>query len=120
MRPQVFSTRYVASFAGNLCIETQRIALIDLPRPAPDSNVKRAALMPVFFFVQWRAGQGSLHDVHPRMLGPAHIGIHVTGSGGGFLDNNWVWGADHNQSFGSAHIPGRWVGQQQRFKRLAG
>jgi|EP01046_Picozoa_sp_COSAG06_P023273 hypothetical protein len=28
MRPQVFSIRYVASFAGNLCIETQRIALI--------------------------------------------------------------------------------------------
>ena len=57
--------------------------------------------------VEWRAGNGSLHDVHPRMLGPAHVGIHVTGSGGGVIDNSWVWGADHNQSFGSAHIPGR-------------
>jgi hypothetical protein len=47
--------------------------------------------------VSWRAGNGSMHDVHPRMLGPAHIGIHVTGSGGGFIDNSWVWGADHNQ-----------------------
>jgi glucan 1,3-beta-glucosidase len=62
---------------------------------------------PGTILIQWRAGQGSLHDVHPRLLGPAHLGIHVTGSGGGFIDNSWVWGADHNQSFGSAHIPGR-------------
>ena len=40
--------------------------------------------------VEWRAGRGSMHDVHPRMLGPAHIGIHVTGSGGGLIDNSWV------------------------------
>eukprot|EP00930_Biecheleria_cincta_P100335 TRINITY_DN91977_c0_g1_i1.p1 TRINITY_DN91977_c0_g1~~TRINITY_DN91977_c0_g1_i1.p1 ORF type:complete len:747 (-),score=91.28 TRINITY_DN91977_c0_g1_i1:161-2401(-) len=48
--------------------------------------------------VEWRAGNGSMHDIHARMYGPAHVGFHITGSGGGIIDNSWVWGGDHNQS----------------------
>ena len=44
--------------------------------------------------IEWGAGRGSMHDVHHRMYGPAHIGLHVTGHGGGVVDNAWIWGAD--------------------------
>lgn len=81
-----------------------RSVLMDLLLDVGDQKSNNAGAI----LVQWRAGQASsMHDVHPRMLGPSHIGIHVTGSGAGLIDNSWVWGADHNQSFGSAHIPGR-------------
>ena len=81
-----------------------RSVLMDVLLDVGDQSSNNAGAI----LVQWRAGRGSsMHDVHPRMLGPAHIGIHITGSGAGFIDNSWVWGADHNQSFGSAHIPGR-------------
>jgi hypothetical protein len=81
-----------------------RSVLMDVLLDVGDQKSNNAGAI----LVQWRAGQESgIHDVHPRMLGPAHIGIHVTGSGAGLIDNSWVWGSDHNQSFGSAHIPGR-------------
>eukprot|EP01048_Picozoa_sp_COSAG05_P019113 COSAG05_NODE_2922_length_2508_cov_2.324616_3_plen_261_part_01 len=82
---------------------TSNSVLMDILLDVGDQHSGNAGTI----LIEWRAGNGSMHDVHPRMLGPAHIGIHVTGSGGGFIDNSWVWGADHNQSFGSAHIPGR-------------
>lgn len=48
--------------------------------------------------VRWRVGEASgLWDVHVNISHNVHIGMHVTGAGGGVLSNVWGWGADHSQ-----------------------
>ena len=45
---------------------------------------------------------GRYVDVAPWTLEQVHIGMHVSGAGGGFFSNVWVWGADHSQWSGQS------------------
>jgi hypothetical protein len=48
--------------------------------------------------LRWRVGPASgLWDVHLNISSNVHIGVHVTGHGGGVFSNVWIWGADHSQ-----------------------
>jgi len=45
----------------------------------------------------WRVGERSgLWDVNGNISHNIMTGFHFAGSGGGFVSNSWVWGADHS------------------------
>ncbi|EDQ88634.1 uncharacterized protein MONBRDRAFT_32819 [Monosiga brevicollis MX1] len=47
--------------------------------------------------LEWNADAAStMHDVHARVYFNASMLMHVTPGAGGYLENSWLWTADHN------------------------
>eukprot|EP01061_Rhynchopus_euleeides_P019102 TRINITY_DN3142_c0_g1_i1.p1 TRINITY_DN3142_c0_g1~~TRINITY_DN3142_c0_g1_i1.p1 ORF type:complete len:686 (+),score=302.58 TRINITY_DN3142_c0_g1_i1:96-2060(+) len=46
--------------------------------------------------LSWGVGRGALFDVHYRMYQVVGQLLHVTQTGGGYIENMWGWVADHN------------------------
>jgi len=53
--------------------------------------------LPGLIFIEWRSGaKSNLWDVHYRILYTAHTLLHLSGAGGGVIENTWLWVADHD------------------------
>lgn len=52
--------------------------------------------------LQWQSGPASgLWDVHYRLEHTTWAMLHMTGSGAGYLENTWLWTADHDIDSGA-------------------
>eukprot|EP01064_Diplonema_japonicum_P036859 TRINITY_DN8453_c0_g2_i2.p1 TRINITY_DN8453_c0_g2~~TRINITY_DN8453_c0_g2_i2.p1 ORF type:complete len:665 (+),score=169.02 TRINITY_DN8453_c0_g2_i2:393-2387(+) len=57
--------------------------------------------VPNVLLLRWGAGRGAAWDVHVRLYHDVKEMIHVTTSGGGYIENMWGWVADHNIDTGA-------------------
>ena len=52
--------------------------------------------LPGAIMLDWKAADVSIFDVHWRLIHKAHTSIQAVTSAGGYMENSWVWTADHD------------------------